>query len=98
MLRYATVLFMVVICAMNVDDAFAADTEGGIPEWLRTTAIWWGEGLLSDEEFTGMIQWLLDNGILSVSQYEEIDPRYNAWYQDGYTAGYELISGYYLSI
>ena len=96
MLRYATVLFMMVICAMNVDDVFAADTEGGIPEWLRTTAVWWGEGLLSDEEFTGMIQWLLDNDILSISQYEEIDPSHDAWYQDGYTAGYEtgLQDGY----
>ena len=88
MLRYA-ILVWIVICAANVNDVFAEDTKDGLPEWLRTTAVWWGQGLVSDEQFVGMIQWLLDNDILSVKDAKN-EPSHYTWYQDGYDAGYEI--------
>jgi hypothetical protein len=38
-----------------------------IPSWLKKTALWWGQGQVSDDEFIKAIQWLIDNKILSVS-------------------------------
>ena len=32
-----------------------------IPDWIKNTAGWWSEGLLSDEEFVNSIKFLLEN-------------------------------------
>jgi len=39
-----------------------------LPNWLRQTAIWWGQEQISDDEFINAIQWLIDEKILIVSQ------------------------------
>ena len=49
-----------------------ADAGGGggavvIPEWIRTSAGWWADGLISDEEFAGGIGYLIRSGTISVS-------------------------------
>ena len=37
-----------------------------IPEWIRNTAGWWNEGLLSDEDFIEGIEYLVKNRILVI--------------------------------
>ena len=37
-----------------------------IPDWVRNNAGWWSEGLISDEEFANGLQYLIENGIISV--------------------------------
>ncbi len=41
-------------------------TESVIPDWVRNNAGWWAEGLISDEDFAGGLQYLIANGIISV--------------------------------
>jgi len=38
----------------------------GIPDWVKSTAGWWSDGLLSDEEFVNGIQWLIKNGVIII--------------------------------
>jgi len=38
-----------------------------IPEWIKNNAGWWSEGLLTDEEFTTGIEWLINEGIISTT-------------------------------
>lgn len=42
--------------------------QGSIPEWLKTTAVWWGEGKINDDEFLNALQWLLDREILVIPE------------------------------
>lgn len=35
-----------------------------IPEWVRNTAGWWSEGLISDDEYLDSIQYLINQGII----------------------------------
>jgi hypothetical protein len=35
-----------------------------IPNWLKNTALWWGQGQISDSEFIKAIQWLVDQKII----------------------------------
>ena len=37
-----------------------------IPDWVRSNAGWWSEYLISDEEFANGLQYLIENGIISV--------------------------------
>lgn len=37
-----------------------------IPDWVRNNAGWWSERLISDEEFANGLQYLIENGIISV--------------------------------
>jgi len=38
-----------------------------VPDWIRNTALWWSEELISDDEFVNAIQFLIDEGIIQVS-------------------------------
>lgn len=37
-----------------------------IPNWVKNTALWWGQGQISDAEFVKAIQWLVDNGLIQL--------------------------------
>jgi len=45
--------------------------ENLIPTWIKNTAGWWSEGVVSDSDFVNSIQWLLDNKVLQVSNTED---------------------------
>lgn len=45
----------------------ASAQEYSIPSWVKTTAKWWGEGQIGDNDFIKAIQYLIDNKILVVS-------------------------------
>ncbi len=53
---------------------FAEETP--IPNWIRNTALWWGEEKISDSDFINALQWLMKEEILNVppqdSSSEEI--------------------------
>ncbi len=42
--------------------------EAQIPNWLRDTALWWGEGKINDSDFINALQWLMEEEILKVPQ------------------------------
>lgn len=49
----------------------AAFSEGDtIPEWIKQSANWWADGLISDAEYISSLQWLVDNGYLSLDTGE----------------------------
>ncbi len=37
-----------------------------VPSWIKDTADWWAEGLVSDSEFVNGLQYLISNGIITV--------------------------------
>lgn len=39
-----------------------------IPNWIKNTALWWGQGQISDTEFIKALQYLIGRGILVVPQ------------------------------
>lgn len=44
----------------------AYSQEGAIPDWIRSSAGWWADGLISDAEYMASIQWLIDEGYLNL--------------------------------
>ncbi len=37
-----------------------------IPSWVKNNACWWSQGLITDEDFAGGLEYLITVGILRV--------------------------------
>ena len=42
------------------------DDNAVIPDWIRNTALFWGQGDINDSEFVGLLQWLVDREIITI--------------------------------
>ncbi len=55
---------------IGVIHASASSSQGNIPQeipsWIKNSAKWWSEGLISDEEFVNGIEFFVVNGIITV--------------------------------
>ena len=54
----------------NFDQYGNASSEP-IPEWIKNNAGWWAEGKIVDATFISGIQWLITNGVITVSATEQ---------------------------
>ena len=45
-----------------------AESGGGpaVPEWVKTSAGWWADGSITDEDFVGSLQYLINAGLIRV--------------------------------
>jgi len=46
----------------------ASYSSNEIPEWIKNNAGWWSEDLITEKEFIDGLQWLINNGIIEVTQ------------------------------
>ena len=42
-------------------------SDADIPYWIRNTALWWSQGLISEDEFVNSIEFLLEEKIITVN-------------------------------
>ena len=52
---------VVLIIGISVT-SISAQTNYEIPSWVKTNAIWWGEGQISDSDFLSALQYLINKG------------------------------------
>ena len=41
--------------------------ETSIPGWIKNNAGWWASGQIPDSAFVSGLQWLISNGIMTIS-------------------------------
>ena len=46
-----------------------------VPDWVKNTALWYGEGIISEGEFLNMIKFLIENEVIVVEIVEEPVPQ-----------------------
>ena len=61
-------VFSIMLISLSVNFASAES----VPEWVKNTALWYGEGVVSETEFLNMIKFLIDEGVIVVGEEEEI--------------------------
>ena len=44
-----------------------------LPEWIKNTALWYGQGSISETEFLNAIKFLIDNDLINVEEQDD-DP------------------------
>ncbi|MCG8531955.1 MAG: plastocyanin/azurin family copper-binding protein, partial [Desulfovibrionales bacterium] len=37
-----------------------------IPDWVKSNARWWSDGIIDDATFAGAIEWMIANGVISL--------------------------------
>ena len=60
--------YLCLACCLAVvaHPAAGQQDEGTVPSWVKQTAGWWSEGLISDGEFLAAIRYLIEEGVLVV--------------------------------
>ena len=46
-----------------------------VPEWVKNTALWYGEGIISEAEFLNMIKFLIENNVIVIETLEKQVPK-----------------------
>jgi len=49
-----------------------------VPDWVKNTALWYGEGIVSEAEFLNMIKFLIENEVIVVEVSEPVPQVTNA--------------------
>ena len=44
-----------------------ADYTKRVPDWIKNNARWWADGQIPDSAFVSGLQWLITNGIMTIS-------------------------------
>ena len=63
-----TIVF-VFACGITLSSIMAfAQEDYNIPAWIKNNAAWWSEGQIDDASFVSGIKYLIENGIMEISQ------------------------------
>jgi len=57
---------MIEIIGTNALNPFVAETTTQIPDWVKSNAGWWSDGMIADSDFVSGIQYLISNGIMQI--------------------------------
>jgi len=49
----------------------AYSEESSLPDWVKNIFVWFGEGVVSEGELLGAIEWLIENNIIKIKQISE---------------------------
>lgn len=63
-----SVVALVIISSFFIQGAFATN----VPEWIKNTAKWYGEGKISETEFLNAIKYLINNNILNLDEKTDV--------------------------
>ncbi len=65
------VLYLLIVLSfvigVTVGSSHVVAQQASIPNWVKNTALWWGQGQVGDADFIKAIQWMIDNGIIHLS-------------------------------
>ena len=60
-------IFLLVI----VDKANAYGEVNLVPSWVKHNALWWSQGMISDEDFVNGMKWLVENRVIPITDLVE---------------------------
>jgi len=66
-------VFSISLISLSVNFANAES----VPEWVKNTALWYGEGIISEGEFLNMIKFLIENDVIVLDNVAEPVPQVN---------------------
>ena len=62
------------IISVTSSSEISSNTENDkIPKWIKNTADWWSKDLISDDDFLKGIEYLVGNGIISISSQQQTE-------------------------
>ena len=52
---------------IRIEDVEPGSADNIIPRWIKNNAGWWATGQIPDSAFVSGLQWLISNGIMTIS-------------------------------
>lgn len=71
-LRRETVLAITLFSILLVSFSVNFVSAQSVPEWVKNTALWYGEGIVSETEFLNMIKFLIESGIITLESEDDV--------------------------
>lgn len=66
------ILLLVVLTVILLSSSLATSYAENVPDWVKNTARWYGEGKVSETEFLNAMKYLINNGILRLEDKSEM--------------------------
>jgi len=66
--EYSNVIRIVDPNQIEIEEILEEEPELLVPEWIKSTAVWWAEGQITDDEFVAAIEYLIQEKIISVTE------------------------------
>ncbi|MEM2785280.1 MAG: plastocyanin/azurin family copper-binding protein [Candidatus Nitrosotenuis sp.] len=70
---YNLVLIVVALCVMSL--VLGSAQAQLVPDWIKNTAIWYGEGKITETEFLNAIKYLINNKIIIVEEKPQAEKK-----------------------
>ena len=67
-------IFSIMLISLSMNFANAES----VPDWVKNTALWYGEGEISEGEFLNMIKFLIENKVIILEMDSTIPENLNA--------------------
>ena len=64
-------LFFVIPVLILLSGSIAYSSGESIPNWIKNTALWYGEEKISDQEYLDSIKFLIENNIITIDRIKE---------------------------
>src|SRR3970282_2634603 len=72
-MNYKTILGILgIIFGITLLPIAASAQTDGIPSWIKNSAGWWSEGLISDSEFMDAIEYLIAKGTIQIQIFPTV--------------------------
>jgi hypothetical protein len=62
------IIIFALLVIMMIGFSQTSFAQSNVPEWVRNTATWYGQGLISEQEFLNAIKFLIDNKIILLAE------------------------------
>jgi len=74
MLRCWAILvgFMLLSTSFTSFSNYVLAEESTLPEWITNIFVWYGQGVVSESELLGVIEWLIENNVIKIKQISEL--------------------------
>jgi len=71
-LSIGVVLLFIALSSFTIISSIEAQS---VPEWIRNTALWYGEGTISETDFLNAMKFLIENDIIIIDNDIEPEPK-----------------------
>ncbi|QLH07330.1 cupredoxin domain-containing protein [Nitrosopumilus ureiphilus] len=61
-----TIIPIMVFSILLVSSSVNIANAESVPEWVKNTALWYGEGIISEQEFLNMVKFLIENEVITI--------------------------------
>ena len=69
--QYVAAVAALVLLFASQSAVYAEESQA-VPDWIKQTAGWWSEGVISDDEFVSSIQYLISEDIIQIPPQDDL--------------------------